>query len=164
VALANTEGEAWLLIGEVAARAGLKVSAVRYYEDEGLLHSQRRSGRRYFRRSELRRIAFIRAAQTVGLSLDAIKAALAGLPDGRTPTRADWGRLSQAWQPLIEQRIAELCRLRDQLTTCIGCGCLSLDRCALYNPGDAAAQRGAGARYWLGDKPQGQPQDDGHDA
>ena len=97
-------------------------------------------------------MAFIRAAQAVGLSLDDIRAALATLPGGRTPTQADWARLSRAWQPLLDARIEALTRLRDQLSSCIGCGCLSLRRCALYNPGDAAAQRGSGPRYLMGDR------------
>lgn len=142
-----------LPIGAFARRSGVAASALRFYEDQGLLHSQRSaSGRRQFARTELRRLAFIRAAQTVGLSLDQIRAALASLPDGRTPTPADWERLSRAWRPLLEERIAALCQLRDQLSACIGCGCLSLSKCALYNPGDAAAARGSGARYWLGDR------------
>lgn len=143
-----------LPIGEFARRAGIAASALRFYEQQGLLASARSSGgRRLYPRAELRRVAFIRAAQAVGLGLADIAAALATLPDGRTPTAADWQKLSRQWQPLLDERIATLTRLRDQLASCIGCGCLSLQRCALYNPGDAAAQRGPGARYWLGDKP-----------
>jgi MerR family transcriptional regulator, redox-sensitive transcriptional activator SoxR len=143
-------------IGELARRSGLAASALRFYEDAGLIVSGRSdAGRRQFPRSVLRRVAFIRAAQAVGLSLDQIRTALAGLPDGRTPTQADWQRLSRAWQPLLDERIAALTRLRDQLGSCIGCGCLSLSKCALYNAGDQAAARGAGARYLLGDKPPG---------
>jgi MerR family redox-sensitive transcriptional activator SoxR len=141
-------------IGEFARRSGVAASALRFYEDQGLLSSQRSdSGRRQFARGDLRRVAFIRAAQAVGLTLDQIRNALASLPDGRTPTQKDWVRLSSAWRPLLDQRIADLTRLRDQLASCIGCGCLSLSRCALYNPGDVAARRGAGARYLLGDRP-----------
>jgi len=101
----------------------------------------------------LRRIAFIRAAQTVGLTLDEIRDALGTLPEGRTPTKADWARLSRAWRPRLDAQIASLERLRDELTSCIGCGCLSLQACALYNPEDLAASLGGGARYLMGDKP-----------
>ena len=149
-----TTAEAAILIGEMARRSGVAASALRFYEEQGLLASQRNpSGRRQFPRSVLRRVAFIRAAQAVGLSLDEIRAALAGLPEGRTPNQADWSRLSRAWRRLLDQRIENMTRLRDQLTSCIGCGCLSLAKCALYNPGDVAAKRGAGARYLLGDRP-----------
>lgn len=142
-------------IGDLARRAGVAASALRYYEAEGLLASARSAGgRRYYPKAELRRVAFIRAAQAVGLSLDDIKAALAALPDKRTPTKADWERLSKSWRPLLDERIAALTRLRDTLSTCIGCGCLSLKVCALYNPGDAAKAKGAGARYLLGDSPK----------
>ncbi len=143
-----------ILIGEMARRSGVAASALRFYEDAGLLQSGRsEAGRRQYPRSALRRVAFIRAAQAVGLSLDDIRAALATLPDGRTPTQADWQHLSRGWQPLLDERIAALTRLRDQLSSCIGCGCLSLKKCALYNAGDKAALKGAGARYLLGDKP-----------
>ncbi|WP_310383731.1 redox-sensitive transcriptional activator SoxR [Roseateles sp.] len=148
-----------LAIGDLAKRSGVAASALRFYEDQGLLISQRsdsgskQGGRRHYARGDLRRVAFIRAAQTVGLSLEQIRAALAELPDGRTPTAADWTRLSSAWRPLLDQRIAELTRLRDTLSSCIGCGCLSLSKCALYNPADSAAKAGPGARYLLGDAP-----------
>ena len=143
-----------LPIGELVRRSGVAASAIRYYEAEGLLRSSRSpAGRRQFLRSDLRRVAFIRAAQTVGLTLEQIRAALNGLPEARTPTQADWQRLSSGWQGLLNERIAALTRLRDQLGSCIGCGCLSLSACALYNPQDSAAARGAGARYLLGDKP-----------
>jgi MerR family redox-sensitive transcriptional activator SoxR len=142
-----------LSIGSFARRAGVAASALRFYEAEGLLHGSRSSGgQRQYPRSELRRVAFIRAAQAVGLSLADIRAALAGLPGQRTPTARDWQRLSGGWRPLLDARIAALTRLRDQLDSCIGCGCLSLSKCALYNPGDAAAGRGSGPRYWLGDR------------
>jgi MerR family redox-sensitive transcriptional activator SoxR len=138
-------------IHEMARRAGVAASALRFYEERGLLRSQRDAGgRRHYPRSELRRVAFIRAAQAVGLSLEQIAGALHGLPGGRTPTQADWTRLSRQWRPLLEARIAELVRLRDQLDACIGCGCLSLKKCRLYNPGDGAAAFGAGPRYLLG--------------
>jgi MerR family redox-sensitive transcriptional activator SoxR len=144
-----------LPIADFARRAGVKASALRYYEDEGLIKSARSAGgRRHYPKAELRRIAFIRAAQAVGLTLDEIRGALAGLPDRRTPTKEDWARLSRGWRPLLDERIAALTRLRDTLDNCIGCGCLSLKACALYNPDDAAAKRGAGARYLLGDRPK----------
>lgn len=144
--------ESMLPIGEVARRAGIAASALRFYEAEGLLRAARsRGGRRHYPKSTLRRIAFIRAAQQVGLTLPEIRAALAALPDARTPTRADWARLARAWTPLIDQRIDALTRLRDRLTSCIGCGCLSLKACALYNPGDKAGAAGPGARYLMAD-------------
>jgi len=144
----------WIAIGDLARRSGVAASALRFYEEQGLLTSHRSaSGRRQFARSDLRRVAFVRAAQTVGLSLDQIRAAMATLPDSRTPTPADWNRLSKAWRPILDQRIAEMTRLRDQLDSCIGCGCLSLAKCALFNPGDSAARHGPGPRYWLGNAP-----------
>ncbi len=145
--------QTWISIGELARRSGAAASALRFYEDQGLVAGTRTAGgQRQFPKETLRRVAFIRAAQAVGLSLEQIKAALASLPGQRTPTKADWERLSQAWRPLLDQRIAALVALRDQLSSCIGCGCLSLRICALYNPGDAARHRGCGARYLLGDR------------
>lgn len=139
-----------LTIGEIARRAGVAASALRFYEQEGLIRSQRAgSGHRRYPRSVLRRIAFIVFAQRVGLSLEEIAAALARLPDERIPTRADWARLSGAWTRRIDQRIAELERLKAGLTECIGCGCLSIDRCALANPADRVGRKGPGPRYWL---------------
>jgi len=144
--------DGWLSIGETAARSGVAASALRFYEDEGLVHAERTAGgQRRFARDTLRRLAFIRAAQLVGLTLEEISAALATLPDSRTPTVADWTRLSRAWRPRLDQQIAAMTRLRDDLTSCIGCGCLSLKACALYNPDDAAAGLGSGARFLLGD-------------
>jgi MerR family redox-sensitive transcriptional activator SoxR len=141
-----------LSIGEVAARTGVAASALRFYEAEGLIAASRSGGgQRRYARDVLRRIAFIRAAQRVGLTLDDIRAALVTLPAGRTPTKADWERLSRSWRPLLDARIAELERLRDELTSCIGCGCLSLHSCALFNPHDRAARLGPGPRYLLGD-------------
>lgn len=138
-----------LRIGQVAARAGVAASALRFYEDEGLILSERDSlGARRYPRATLRRIAFIQAAQRVGLSLDEIRKALDSLPRGRTPTRADWAALSSSWKPRIEKRIEELEALRDDLTGCIGCGCLSLQRCALYNTQDRVGAEGPGARLW----------------
>ncbi|TMF99117.1 MAG: redox-sensitive transcriptional activator SoxR [Chloroflexi bacterium] len=142
-----------LTIGELSKRCGLATSALRFYESEGLIKAERDSGgRRRFMRSTLRRVAFIQAGQRVGLSLDEIRAALATLPENRTPNRADWTLLSQSWRSRLNERIYDLERLRDELTGCIGCGCLSLQRCRLYNPGDAAAVLGQGARYLFDDK------------
>ena len=138
----------WLTIGEVAARAGLAPSALRFYESEGLIDSARSvGGQRRFHREMLRRIAFVRVAQRVGLTLDEIRQALAALPAGRTPTPADWAMLSRSWRPRLDEQIATLERLRDRLTSCIGCGCLSLQRCRLSNPDDVISETGAGARY-----------------
>lgn len=143
-----------LTIGEVARRSGVASSALRFYEERGLIGSERAgSGHRRYRRPVLRRIAFIVFAQRVGLTLAEIGAELAKLPPDRAPTRQDWARLSNGWGARIDQRIAELERLRAGLTECIGCGCLSLDRCRLANPGDRAARRGPGPRYWIGDRP-----------
>jgi MerR family transcriptional regulator, redox-sensitive transcriptional activator SoxR len=144
----------WISIGELAKRSGVAASALRFYEAEGLVAGSRSaSGRRQYPREALRRVAFILAAQRVGLSLNEIRDALATLPERRTPTVEDWGRLSKEWKPILEARIAAMTQLRDQLSACIGCGCLSLKKCALYNPNDAAAGRGSGARYLLGDRP-----------
>jgi MerR family transcriptional regulator, redox-sensitive transcriptional activator SoxR len=136
----------------VAARAGVAHSALRFYEAEGLISAERTDGnQRRYPRSILRRIAFIRVAQRVGLSLDEIRHALGELPASRTPTTADWSRLSSGWRSRLDERIALLEGLRDQLTSCIGCGCLSLEVCGLYNVEDEAAARGSGPRYLLGD-------------
>ena len=145
-----------LAIGEVAERSGLAVSAIRFYEDKGLISSTRTAGaQRRFRRDVLRRLAFIQAAQRVGLSLDEIGAAMATLPGDSGPTGPEWKALSASWRPLLDERIALLESLRDQLDHCIGCGCLSLERCKLSNPSDRAARLGAGARYLLGDQRPG---------
>jgi MerR family redox-sensitive transcriptional activator SoxR len=134
-------------IGQLARRSGVAASALRFYEAEGLIAGTRSAGgHRQYPRHALRRVAFIRAAQTVGLSLPQIKAALATLPDARTPTKADWARLSAGWAPLLDARIAALQQLRERLTGCIGCGCLSLKACALYNPQDEVGASGAGPR------------------
>jgi len=141
-----------LTIGEVSRRSGVAASALRYYEERGLIASERaRSGHRRYPRPVLRRIAFIVFAQRIGLRLEEIGGELAKLPPNRAPTRRDWSRLSRGWSSRIDDRIAELERLRAGLTECIGCGCLSLDRCALANPGDRAADLGPGPRYWIGD-------------
>ena len=140
-------------IGELAKRSGIAASALRFYESRGLISSVRGPAqRRQFQREVLRRVAFIRAAQTAGLSLEEIETTLATLPDQRTPTKQDWEKLSKSWQPLIEERIRALTALRDQLSSCIGCGCLSLKSCALYNPQDIANTKGNGPRYLMGDK------------
>jgi MerR family transcriptional regulator, redox-sensitive transcriptional activator SoxR len=138
-----------LTIGQVAARSGVAPSALRYYEQQGLITAERTSGgARRYPRSVLRRLAFVRAAQNVGLALTEIRDALATLPGDRPPTARDWARLSRAWRDRLDEQISALERLRDGLTSCIGCGCLSLTRCRLSNPGDVAAADGAGAR-WL---------------
>jgi MerR family redox-sensitive transcriptional activator SoxR len=143
-----------LTIGEVARRSGVAASALRFYEERGLITSERAgSGHRRYPRPVLRRIAFIVFAQRIGLTLEEIGSELAKLPPDRAPTRRDWARLSRTWRERIDERIAELQRLRTGLTECIGCGCLSLDRCKLANPGDRAAAAGAGPRYWIGDRP-----------
>jgi MerR family redox-sensitive transcriptional activator SoxR len=137
-----------LTVSEVSQRSGFAASALRFYEREGLLAAHRTSGgQRRYERNVLRRLAFIRAARNVGLSLEEISAALATLPDGRTPTRTDWTRLSHAWRQRLDDQIAALNRLRDGLDSCIGCGCLSLKKCAMSNPGDIAATAGSGAAY-----------------
>ena len=137
-----------MTIGAVAERAGVATSALRFYEAEGLISSVRAdSGHRRFHRDVLRRIAFIRVAQQVGLSLGDIRSALAMLPDARTPNKQDWERLSKSWRPRIEEQIAQLERMRDRLTGCIGCGCLSLQACKMLNAGDEAAAHGPGPRY-----------------
>jgi MerR family redox-sensitive transcriptional activator SoxR len=141
-----------LTIGEVSRRSGVASSALRFYEDRGLISSERAgSGHRRYPRPVLRRIAFIVFAQRIGLTLDEIGRELAKLPPERAPTRADWSRLSEGWTERIDARIAELHRLKAGLTECIGCGCLSLDRCRLANPGDRAGARGPGPRFWIGD-------------
>jgi MerR family redox-sensitive transcriptional activator SoxR len=143
-----------ITIGEFARRAGVAASALRFYEELGLISSQRNAGgHRRYARPMLRRVAFIRAAQTVGLSLAEVRAALARLPDERTPNKADWNKVSATWIQRVDERIAELHQLRATLNSCVGCGCLSLRTCRLYNPEDTAATRGAGARWLLGDTP-----------
>jgi MerR family transcriptional regulator, redox-sensitive transcriptional activator SoxR len=137
-----------LSVGQVAERSGYTTSAVRYYEREGLIAAERNAGgHRRFPQAVLRRLAFIRAARHVGLSLDEVKEAMARLPDERTPTKADWTRISRAWRSRLDQQIEALVALRDGLDSCIGCGCLSLQRCQLSNPQDIAAADGPGAAY-----------------
>lgn len=141
-----------LSIGEVAERTGVAPSALRFYESKGLIASTRSDGnQRRYHRDVLRRVSFIKVAQNVGLTLEDIGAALATLPDRRTPTKEDWTRLSRAWGPVLDQQIAVLQRLRAKLDGCIGCGCLSLKTCHLYNPDDAAAELGPGPRWVLTD-------------
>lgn len=143
-----------LTIGEISRRSGVAASALRFYEDRGLISSERAgTGHRRYPRPVLRRIAFIVFAQRIGLTLEEIGNELAKLPPHRAPTRRDWSRLSSTWTSRIDRRIAELERLRAGLTECIGCGCLSLERCQLSNPGDRAARLGPGPRYWVGDRP-----------
>ncbi len=139
--------QAVLSVGELAARAGVAVSALHFYEARGLIHAERSAGnQRRYARAALRRVAFIRAAQQLGISLAQIAAALEQLPQQRTPNKADWARLSSSWRAQLDARIAALQALRDRLDGCIGCGCLSLRACALYNPDDQCAQRGSGAQ------------------
>ena len=143
-----------LTIGEVSRRSGVAASALRFYEQRGLIDSERPGpGHRRYPRTVLRRIAFIVFAQRVGLTLEEIGVELARLPPHRAPTRSDWSRLSRGGTARIDERIAELGRLRAGLTECIGCGCLSLDRCHLSNPGDRVARNGPGPRFWVGDRP-----------
>ena len=145
-----------LTIGEASKRSGVAASALRFYEERGLIAPARAgSGHRRYPRPVLRRIAFIVFAQRIGLSLEEIGTELAKLPPDRAPTRRDWSRLSSGWTSRIDQRIAELERLKLGLTECIGCGCLSLERCKLANPDDRAARLGSGPRYWVGDPPAG---------
>lgn len=139
-----------LTIGAVAERSGVAPSALRFYEAEGLITASRSpSGHRRFHRDVLRRVAFIRVAQQVGLTLEEIRVALATLPDSRTPNKADWERLAKGWRPRVDAQIAQLERMRDRLIGCIGCGCLSLQACQMLNPGDVAARQGPGPRYVL---------------
>jgi MerR family redox-sensitive transcriptional activator SoxR len=141
-----------LTISEVAHRSGVAASALRYYEEKGLIKSERAgSGHRRFPRAVLRRIAFIVFAQRLGMTLDEVAVELVKLPEGRVPEGSDWAKLSSGWKTRIDERMAELERLRAGLTECIGCGCLSLDRCKLANPGDRAARLGPGPRYWVSD-------------
>jgi MerR family redox-sensitive transcriptional activator SoxR len=143
---------ALLTISEVSRRSGVAASALRFYEEKGLIKSERAgSGHRRYPREALRRIAFIVFAQRIGMTLEEIAAELAKLPQGRVPEGKDWAKLSGSWTHRIDERIALLNRLRASLTGCIGCGCLSLDRCQLANPGDRAARLGPGPRYWMSD-------------
>jgi len=143
-----------LSIGEIAARTGLAVSAIRYYEEAGLVAPWRNAaGRRRFQRADIRRLSFVIVAQQFGFTLPQIRVELDRLPRHRAPTKADWARISQTFRDGLDTRIARLQKLRDTLDGCIGCGCLSLEACALYNPADRAASRGTGPRYLMGDTP-----------
>lgn len=144
-----------LSIGQLAERTGLSVSAIRFYEAQGLLCAERNAGgQRRFLRSDIRRLSFVLIAQQFGFTIDQIRSQLHNLPEGRTPTRRDWTRISRGFRRELNAKIETLSRLRDHLDGCIGCGCLSLRRCALYNPEDSARQHGAGPRYLLGDRPE----------
>lgn len=140
-------------IGTLSDRTGLAVSAIRYYETQGLVAPERNAGgQRRFLRSDIRRLSFVMIAQKFGFTLDRIREVLGRLPEKRTPTAADWTEISHDFRAELDEQIAALTRLRNKLDGCIGCGCLSLDRCALYNPDDAAGKKGAGPRYLLGDE------------
>ena len=144
-----------LAIGELSERTGLSVSAIRFYEEKGLITPHRNSGghRRYMR-SDIRRLSFVMIAQKFGFTLPEIREQLSSLPGGRTPTKEDWSRLSEGFRTHLDARIATLEKLRDDLDGCIGCGCLSLPSCALYNAGDSAAKNGQGPRFLMGDSPE----------
>jgi len=142
-----------LSVGSLAKRSGVATSALRFYEELGLIRSERNSsGHRRYAQAVIRRVAFIVFAQKVGMTLEEIGTELAKLPSQRVPERSDWAKLSGGWTRRIDERIAELERLRAGITECIGCGCLSLDRCRFANPGDRAARRGAGPRFWIEDR------------
>ena len=144
-----------LSIGALATRTGLAVSAIRYYEAQGLIKPWRNAGgQRRFQRADLRRLSFVMIAQQFGFTLPQIKDQLDQLPGGRTPTKDDWARISAGFRTVLDARIATLTKLRDNLDGCIGCGCLSLEACALYNPVDRAAKLGQGPRYLMGDSPE----------
>lgn len=143
---------ATMSIGEVSARTGAATSALRFYEDQGLIHSERTAGgQRRYSREVIRRVSFVRAAQQVGLTLSEIHGFMSSLPDGRTPTREDWSRVADSWQSRLDEQIALLHRLKQRLAGCIGCGCLSLDICPIYNPDDELGEEGCGARLLLHD-------------
>lgn len=145
------DSQDFLLIREVVHRSGFAASALRYYEEQGLISADRTpGGQRRYRRNVLRRLAFIRAASNVGLRLEEIRGELSRLPKDRNPTKADWQEISRHWRGRLDEQIAALERLRDGLDSCIGCGCLSLERCAISNPEDRAGERGTGATYLPG--------------
>jgi len=147
-------GDARLTIGQIASRTGLSVSAIRFYETRGLVTPLRNSGgQRRFRASDIRRLSFVKIAQQLGFPLEDIGARMRELPEGRTPTKRDWERMSKAFRQSLQERIDIMTRMRDKLDGCIGCGCLSLTNCALYNPEDRARRFGVGPRYLLGDDP-----------
>jgi len=141
-------------IGQLARRTGLAVSAIRYYEAQGLIHPERNAGgQRRFLRADIRRLSFVMIAQQFGYTLPQIAHKLAALPEGRTPTKRDWAEVSAQFRATLDAKIETLTKLRDNLDGCIGCGCLSLENCKLYNPDDRAAKHGAGPRYLMGNKP-----------
>ncbi len=143
-----------MLIGDMAARTGLSVSAIRFYEAKGLIAPVRSpGGQRRFRRADIRRLSFIRIAQQLGLTIDEISAELGKLPSGRTPTAEDWARISRSIRASLDAQILSLTQMRSRLDGCIGCGCLSLKKCALYNAHDQASAKGAGPRFLMGDNP-----------
>lgn len=145
----------FLSIGQLAKRTGLAVSAIRYYEEQGLVKSERNpGGQRRFRRADIRRLSFVQIAQQFDFSLKDIATQLSRLPDERTPTKADWEKISRHFRADLDARIATLEKLRDTLDGCIGCGCLSLKKCHLYNPQDRISERGTGARFLMGDMPE----------
>ena len=142
-----------LSIGDLAARTGLSVSAIRFYESKGLITPDRNEGnQRRYEGSDIRRLSFILIAQQMGLTIEQIKSVMASLPDGRTPTKADWSKISRTFRKTLDERIAMMERMRDRLDGCIGCGCLSLKACSLYNPDDKAYRLGVGPRYVVGDE------------
>lgn len=148
------KGTDLLTIGDLAERTGLSISAIRFYEDKGLVHPGRNAGgQRRFLRADIRRLSFVLVAQEFGFSIAEIAAQLKRLPEGRAPTKADWTKISREFRSHLDERIARMTALRDKLDSCIGCGCLSLKSCQLYNAGDAAARKGRGPRYVLGDRP-----------
>ena len=142
-----------LSIGDLSVRTGLSVSAIRFYEKKGLIKPDRNAGnQRRYEGSDIRRLSFILIAQQIGLSIEEIKETMAALPEGRTPTKADWGKISRSFRPTLDDRIAMMERMRDRLDGCIGCGCLSLKACQLYNPDDRAYRLGVGPRYVVSDE------------
>ena len=144
----------FISIGELSRRTGAAVSAIRFYEEKGLLHARRNAGgQRRFLKSDIRRVSFILIAQRLGFSLEDIRQRFQKLPDERTPSKKDWEKISSGFKRDIDQRIEALTMMRERLTSCIGCGCLSLKTCALYNPDDVANRKGPGARYLMGDRP-----------
>ncbi len=144
-----------LSIGDLAKRTGLSVSAIRFYEDKGLLASTRNTGgQRRFMRSDIRRLSFVLIAQQLGFTIEQIRQQLRALPLERTPSKGDWAKMSKGFRQDLNERIALLTKLRDNLDSCIGCGCLSLRKCALYNPADRASLKGQGPRYLMGDRPE----------
>ncbi|WP_305989646.1 redox-sensitive transcriptional activator SoxR [Roseibium sp. MMSF_3544] len=149
------KGSDLLSIGELAERTGLTVSAIRFYEEKGLVHPLRnRGGQRRFMRADIRRLSFVLVAQEFGFTISDIAAQLARLPEGRAPNKSDWTRISREFRKHLDERIERMSALRDKLDSCIGCGCLSMKSCQLYNAGDAASRHGRGPRYLLGDSPE----------